>query len=106
MKQDPDAQELFRKLAGPEPAPPRPGPGSPPKGGRAQDARGGERPGGGARPDYLSGLVGEAVRIHLTSGEVVEGRIAGVRTYEVLMEDGAIVMKGAISTIRRATAPP
>jgi hypothetical protein len=105
MRQDPDAQELFRKLAGPEPAPPRPGPSSPPTGGRAQDARGGPSP-RDDRSGYLGELVGKAVRVCLVTGEVIEGRIAGVRTYEVLMEDGTVLMKAAVTVIRRTTSPP
>jgi len=88
----------------PEPAPPRPGPSSPPKGGRAQDARGGPSP-RDDRSGYLGELVGEAVRVCLVTGEVIEGRIAGVRTYELLMGDGTVLMKASVVMVRRATPP-
>ncbi|GEM_PF-2028652 len=105
MTRDPDAQELFRKLAGPEPAPPRPGPGSPSRAGRAPDARGGGPP-RDDRSGYLGELVGKTVQVYLVTGEMIEGRIAGVRTYEVLMEGGVIIMKSAIVTVVRRTSPP
>jgi hypothetical protein len=105
MTRDPEAQEFLRKLAAPEPTPPRPGLGSPPKGGRAPDARGGPPP-RDDRSGYLGELVGEAVRVCLVTGEVIEGRIASVKTYELQMADGTIVMKGSITMVKRATAPP
>jgi hypothetical protein len=101
MKYDPET----RKLMEPEPAPPRPGPGSPPKGGRAPDARGGGPP-RDDRSGYLSELIGETVLIRLTSGDTLEGRLTGVRVYEILLDSTVVVMKAAIATVRRATPPP
>jgi hypothetical protein len=97
MTYDPET----RKLMEPEPAPPRPGPGSPPKGGRAPDAQGGPPP-RDDRSGYLSELIGETVLIQLTSGDRLKGCLTGVRVYEVLLDNTVVVMKAAIATVRPA----